>query len=146
MRYIGIDYGSKRIGLAVGSDVDGLAFPREVLQNNKDTLPKIKEFIKDNNIDAIVIGESKNLDGIDNPIMRDINQFSEQIKKEINIPVFFESELYTSHQAQHIQGKNDMIDASAASLILGSFLERQKHNRGESDSHADIFDKIQDNN
>ena len=143
MRYLGIDYGGKRIGLAVGTSDDGLAFPREVIENNRETLDFILSYIQDNNIEALVVGESKNLDGTPNPIMEEIQGFIEEFKAQSDIPVYLEPELYTSHQAQHIQGKNAMIDASAASLILGSFLERQKHNRGESDTHADIYDSIQ---
>jgi putative holliday junction resolvase len=142
MNYLGIDFGGKRIGLSVGNDKDAIAFPREVIANDRERISIIKKYIEDENIEVVVMGESNNLDGTPNPIMKAIKVFAEEIKDELNIPVFYEPETYTSHQAQHIQGKNKMIDASAASLILNSFFDRMKHEKGESDTHADIYDSI----
>lgn len=142
MNYLGIDFGGKRVGLAVGNDTDNIAFPREVVLNNKSLLEKIGEYIEKEQIGSIVLGESKNLDGTPNPIMKNIEEFSVQLRSEYSIPVLFEPETYTSQEAQLLQGKNEMIDASAASLILNSFFQRQKHQKGESGTHADIYDSI----
>jgi len=127
MKYIGIDFGLKRIGIAVGDTQNCVAFPREVIANNKNTVSYIKDFVKKEAVDGIVIGESKNEKGEKNPVMVQIEIFADDIAKETKLPVYFEPEFYSSKQAAEIQGKNEMIDASAASIILGSFLNKNKN-------------------
>jgi RNase H-fold protein (predicted Holliday junction resolvase) len=63
----------------------------------------------------------------DNPIQVQIKAFVENLQATQNIPVHFEPEFMSSHQATHFQGKTAMIDASAATIILQSFLDKQKH-------------------
>ena len=68
MKYLGIDFGEKRVGIAV-SDIEGnIAFPKIIIENNTDLLKKITDFCNENAIEAIVIGESKNYKGEDNKI------------------------------------------------------------------------------
>lgn len=129
MRFLGIDYGTKRVGLAL-SDEDGqLAFPKSVLSNSKDIIEDIKKLCAEEGISGVVIGESRDLDGTPNPLMKDIEIFMEQLKKEIDIPLYLEPEFFTSHQAQKIQGKNKMLDASAAAIILQSFLDKENNKK-----------------
>ena len=129
MRFLGIDYGTKRVGLAL-SDEDGqLAFPKSVLSNTKDLATDIKKICVEENISGVVVGESRDLDGTPNPLMKDIEIFMEQLKKEIDVPLYLEPEFFTSHQAQKIQGKNDMLDASAAAIILQSFLDKENNKK-----------------
>ena len=129
MRFLGIDYGTKRVGLAL-SDEDGqLAFPKSVLSNTKDLAMDIKKICVEESISGIVVGESRDLDGTPNPLMEDIEIFMEQLKKEIDVPLYLEPEFFTSHQAQKIQGKNDMLDASAAAIILQSFLDKENNKK-----------------
>ena len=59
--------------------------------------------------------------------MKDIESFMEDLKKEIDIPLHLEPEFLTSHQAQKIQGKNNLLDASAAAIILQRFLDRENN-------------------
>ena len=129
MRFLGIDYGTKRVGLAL-SDEDGhLAFPKSVLSNTDNLIDEIKEICVEENISGVVIGESRDLDGTPNPLMKDIEIFMEQLKKEIDIPLYLEPEFFTSYQAQKIQGKNKMLDASAAAIILQSFLDKENNKK-----------------
>lgn len=132
MRFLGIDYGTKRVGLAL-SDEDGqLAFPKSVLSNTKDLALDIKKICVEENISGVVIGESRDLDGTPNPLMKDIEIFMEQLKKEVSVPLYLEPEFFTSHQAQKIQGKNKMLDASAATIILQSYLDRKQFKESQS--------------
>jgi RNase H-fold protein (predicted Holliday junction resolvase) len=62
----------------------------------------------------------------DNPIMAKIRMFADELTRETSVTVVFEPELLSSHQATHFQGKHAMIDASAASIILQSFIDRKK--------------------
>lgn len=125
MRYLGIDFGTKRVGIAL-SDEDGkMAFPKEVIENSPRLLGRILDMCIEENVGAIVIGESKDLDGTRNPLMKKIEVFVDSLRTNTKIPVFFEPEFFTSHQAQKIQGKNAMIDASAAAIILQSFIDKR---------------------
>ena len=124
-KLLGIDYGKRRVGLAVSDDLGRLAFPNVVLENDSSILEKIQKIIKDENIDTIVVGESKNFKGEPNEIMKDIEEFVGILKKENSARVFLEPEFMTSQQAERIVGKNDMNDAGAASLILQSFIDKR---------------------
>ena len=126
MKYIGIDYGKKRIGVSLSDDEGALAFPHMVLENKRETIEKIKEICVENSISAVVVGESRDFKGKPNPIMKDSVIFAEKLKKETHLPIFFEPEFLTSLEASHIQGESHLTDASAASLILKSFLDKKR--------------------
>lgn len=124
MRYLGIDYGSKRVGLALSDEEGRMAFPYVVIENANDLLEKIKTIIEKEKVDEVVVGESKNFQGEENQIMIAIKKFADDLKREVGKEVRYEPEFLSSHQAQSIQGKNEMLDASAAAIILQSFLDR----------------------
>ncbi len=125
MKYLGIDYGKKRVGIAV-SDVEGkIAFPKIVLEN-KGLLEKIFEMCKELSVEAIVLGESKNYKGEDNKINPQIISFKKDLSVKLKLPVFLESEFMSSMQVEKTFGKTDMLDASAASIILQTFLDKEK--------------------
>ena len=73
MKYLGIDYGKKRVGLAISDDLGNMAFPKAVLENDPELLKKIKEIILNEKVEAVVMGESKNFKGEPNKIMQEIN-------------------------------------------------------------------------
>lgn len=123
MKYIGIDFGEKRVGIAI-SDEDGkIAFPALVLENNNKLLQNIFSFCQENNIKNVILGESKNYKGQSNLIMKKINSFKLELES-LRLKVFWEPEFMTSIQASRITGENKMLDASAAALILQSYLDR----------------------
>lgn len=126
MRYAGIDYGTKRVGVAFSDEKGRMAFPDCVLRNDKDFFSELKARLADKGAKAIVIGESRDLGGEPNPVAADIDRFAEKLKREINLPIYFEPEFYTSVEAGRIQGKNEMHDASAAAIILQSYLDRHR--------------------
>jgi len=127
MAFLGIDYGEKNIGIAV-SDIEAtLAFPLKVLKNSNSVIREIKEVCQEKEIEAIVLGESLDLSGKPNLIMKDIGAFKELLQSELKKPVFLEPEFYTTAQALQTQGKTKMTDASAAAIILQIFLDRKKY-------------------
>jgi putative Holliday junction resolvase len=131
MKYLGIDYGTKRVGIALSDEGATFALPLKVLpnsKNNHDLLDSINEVVCDNEVKTIVLGESKDFKGEDNKIMDKIREFKEVLENKLQIPVILEPEFLTSHAAEQFQGKNDMHDASAAALILQSYLDRLKNN------------------
>ncbi|MCB9806050.1 Holliday junction resolvase RuvX [Candidatus Nomurabacteria bacterium] len=135
MKHLGIDFGSKRVGLAISDDGGSLAFPLEVLSNDDKLVLNIKKIVEDNNIEKIVIGESKDFQMKENKIMAEARQFSEDLKKEISCDIVFQPEFMTSMQVEreHFQisemGKKrgyhkvKDVDAKAATIILQSYLD-----------------------
>ena len=131
MKLIGIDYGTKRVGVAA-SDTEGtMAFPKMIIPNDRALLPTLVSFIRAENAEALVVGESKNLSGEDNVVTAEIRRFVEALERECDIPVHFEPEFYTSHEARRLsedvpsKGKEGAVDAKAAAIILNSYIQRQ---------------------
>ena len=127
MRYLGIDYGSKRVGVAITDEEGKMAFPLKVLENKEDLIYNIILICKEKNINEIVVGESKDFSQQNNKIMDDVVPFVENLKKSSALPVFTHTEFMTSQEAERLQGKNDMLDASAAAIILKSYLDSSAH-------------------
>lgn len=124
MRYLGIDYGSKRVGIAVSDPTKTICSPLAVLKNSTTLVSEIKDICREKSIEAVVVGESKNYSFKDNFIMKEIRPFVETLKNELGIPVYLHPEFLTSREAEHIQGGGNMLDASAAALILKSYLDK----------------------
>jgi len=125
MRFLGIDYGSKRVGTAISDETGTLAFPHSVIPNNKELIPALKKIITEEKVTEIVMGESRDYHGKENPIMEGIRACKEALEQETGLPVHLEPEFLTSAQAAYFQGKHDKLDASAAAIILQSYLDRK---------------------
>lgn len=125
MRILGIDYGEKNVGIALSSEEQDFAFPHSVINNDEHLLNKIGKIIKEEDVGEIVIGESLNYAQEENPIMEEIKKFVVELKERFGLPVHYEVEILTSVQARRIQGHSKSIDASAASLILNTYLEKK---------------------
>lgn len=123
MRLLGIDYGSKRVGIALSDEGRQFAMPLIVLKNSKNLLKEIAGLALENSIKEIVLGESKNYKGKANTILPESLNLKMDLEKEGFI-VYLEPEFMTSANAERFQGKNDMLDASAAALILQSYLDK----------------------
>lgn len=136
MRYLGIDYGSKKVGLAL-SDVSGaMGFPHAIYSNTPRLADELCSLIAKENVGAVVIGESRTLSGGENPIVKDARALGSLITEHSGTPVFYESEVFTSAEARRAPAKelksrsakrSALVDASAAALILTSYLSRTKN-------------------
>ncbi len=124
MRLLGIDYGSKRVGIAIGDTDHGMAFPKVVFKNDQDLVKNILKIIKEESIEGVVMGESKNFKNEDNKIMKEILGFKKVLEENSSLEVTLHPEFMTSAEAVHLQGENEMLDASAAALILKSYLNK----------------------
>lgn len=124
-RIMGIDYGSKRVGLALSDPSLKFAMPLSVVSNDPELLAKVQKIAVDNEVKEIVIGESKDYKGNANPILLDSLEFKAKLES-LGFVVYFEPEFMTSVQAERLQGKTDLLDASAAALILQSYLDKEK--------------------
>ncbi len=139
MRYLGIDYGTKRVGVAVSDEMGSLAFPKAIFHNDAQLIPNILKLCEEEEVTDIVLGESHNSNGKENKVMKEITEFKEKLEKESGKQVFLESEFMTSMEAsrqrfeiQSEQGRNTKsdktkIDDSAAALILQRFLDKRKN-------------------
>ena len=122
MRLMAIDYGEKRVGIASTDETGGFALPRAVWPNDKTLLDKILKLKEEEGIEKIIIGESRNLDGSANPIQQAIGRFKVELEKR-GVEVVSHPEVFTTLEARRLQGPTGMTDASAAALILKSFLD-----------------------
>jgi putative Holliday junction resolvase len=141
MRFLGIDYGTKRIGLAISDENGKLAFPKEILPNDFHTFDRLSVLIKKENIKEIVVGESVDFSGKLNALSGRIEVFILELSEKFNLPVHKQKEFLTSVEAR--KSKNDKstlnqaqshnkvkqiksgrIDASAAALILQRYLDK----------------------
>jgi len=126
MKYLGIDYGIKRVGIAI-SDTEGkVAFPKIVLENNTELVQKVSDLCNEFDIGTVVIGESKDYKGEDNKISSEIISFKRGLAFLIKVPIFLEPEFMSSIQVEKTFGKTNMLDASAASIILQTFMDKEK--------------------
>ena len=128
MRILGIDYGSKRVGVAVSDENRQFALPVSVVSNTITLLEEIQKIAIDNESREIVMGESRNYKGEPNEILLDSMEFKKKLEKD-GFTVHFEPEFMTSVQAERWQGKSILTDASAAAIILQSYLDRGRNEK-----------------
>lgn len=123
MRYLGIDYGSKRVGIALSDEKGEFAIPVIVLNNSKKLIDEIVALAEENKVEKIIMGESKDYKGKPNAIYKESLEFKKKLEGE-GYTVEMEPEFMTSMHAEKTQGKTKMLDASSAALILQSFLDK----------------------
>lgn len=125
MKTLGIDYGSKRVGIAMSDDTGTLAFPRDVFENDKMLLERIQALCQKEQVALIVLGESRNFQGEPNAIMSELTAFKKKLEESIHISVVFEQEFSTTAAARAAGTRGAILDAHAAALILQRYLDKQ---------------------
>jgi putative holliday junction resolvase len=134
MRYLAIDYGTRRTGLAICDPSETIVSPLAVIEGQKNLAEKILEIIARENVEAIVLGLPLNMDGTAGSQAKMSTRFAEELKKRANIPVHFQDERLSSFAAEEKLAPADFtrkkkakrLDAIAAAQILESFLEQKK--------------------
>lgn len=135
MKYLGIDYGTKKVGVAISDEEGRVAFPHAVLPA-KDALAAVAALIDEQGVGQVVVGESRDLSGLPNPVQKQIAEFARELGELTEVPVVLEQEFFTSALAarqfapeEKSRKKNPEhanLDASAAALILQGYLDRRK--------------------
>jgi putative Holliday junction resolvase len=133
MRYLAIDYGDKRTGLAICDHAEIIASPLTVIEGQKNLLKKIADIVKSENVDAIVLGLPLNMDDSKGPRAKLVLKFAEQLKTQLKIPVHLQDERLSTFQAGDKlapadftrKKKKKRLDAVAAAEILQDFLEQK---------------------
>ncbi len=125
MNILAIDYGTKNIGLARASTEVDVVLPFGVIENEdkKSGLQELVNKIKKEKIDKIIIGLPFSLDGTENKNTQRVRGFADELKKEINIPVEFATEIFSS-QAGDRMGAGVSRDEKAAMVILQGYLSK----------------------
>lgn len=132
-RLMGIDFGEVRIGIALSDPLQIISQPFRVIPNNDNTISEIQNIIKTEEVEKIILGLPLNLDGEDTKKTLEVREFSEILISNIEIPVIFWDERYTSVEANEklkemgygIAESRKVIDKVAASIILKSYMENQ---------------------
>jgi putative holliday junction resolvase len=126
MRLLGIDYGTKRVGTALSDESGKMAFPHQVFVNDTELLKNLEKLITDKGVTGIVIGHSLNKEQQPNKIQAEIEELVTDLTLAVGLPIHLQPEQFSTQATLHIQGRTAMTDASAASLILDSFITKFK--------------------
>ena len=130
-RILALDYGKKRTGIAVTDVLKITANPLDTIQTN-DLLPFLDKYLKNEDVEGIVVGLPRRLDNTDTHVTQDVIKLVESLKKKYQINVYTEDEKFTSKLAvdamitggmkKKERQKKENIDRISATIILQSFL------------------------
>jgi putative Holliday junction resolvase len=133
-RFLGIDYGTVRIGLALSDPTGTLASPLQFLENQspQQVTTALSELIQTHQIAGLVIGLPRNMDGTYGPSAQKVRDFIGQIQKSISLPITpIDERLTTAQASKQLSGiglnqkqLRKKVDSSSACLILQQYLDR----------------------
>jgi len=133
MKFLGIDFGEKRIGLAIADDKTKIAFPFKTIlyKNNKQILEDIRLILDEEGITDIVIGLPLSFSFQETKESKTITEFISKLKEKFQTRnIYEENEVLTSKEAENLLGiqknKQGLVDAVAAALILQTFIDKHK--------------------
>ena len=136
MNVLGIDYGLKNVGFAIGEQITNncSTYFSKKFKNRKELIEEIKNLITEWDIKTVVIGLPFNLDNSESEMSLEIRNFSKKLEKDINIKINFVDEKLTTYEARQIMkdlNKNEKEirknnHGLAAKLIVDSFLREEK--------------------
>jgi putative holliday junction resolvase len=134
MHFLGIDYGTKRVGLAHGDEI-GVATPLPALIDADESVRwrKLGELIKTRRITELVLGYPYNMDGSVGFKAKEVEAFAARLTAEYGLPVHLVDETLTSDEAESSIAKKDrrgvrgsgLVDSRAACLILQDYLDQK---------------------
>ena len=134
MNVLAIDFGLKRIGIAVGSTESGIAFSREVLRNDENLFDRIAGITDLEDVKRIIVGMPFKRDGSVGDIDQELQEFILALEHKTSIPVELADERYTSKIAQSKlrelgvkeKAMKTKIDAMSAQVILQDWLDKNQ--------------------
>lgn len=137
-RIMGIDYGDKRIGIALTDLMQVIASPFEVYKtvNSNADIEHLQKIIEEQEVETVVIGLPLNMDGSEGERARKTRLFGSNIADKSNVNIVFQDERLTSFEADNILSdakvrtdkRKDLIDKLSACLILESYLNERSKN------------------
>ena len=123
---MGIDYGKKRVGIALSDETERFAYPHSVLDARKDLVGNTVKICRNERVGKIILGRSLDYKMRPNEIMGAISEFKNELEIASGLTIEFEDEFMTTQEAGRLQGENKMSDASAAALILKSYIDKHQ--------------------
>jgi len=135
MRILALDHGSKRIGIAVSDELKVIAQPLEFVAAEPfaDVLARLRELVRDKQVELILVGLPRNMDGSYGPAALRVQDVVAALKGALTVPIRTWDERLTSAQANRvlIQGnvrrdkRKEKVDKMAAAILLQSYLDSQ---------------------
>ena len=133
MRILAIDHGSRRMGIAISDELKTLAQPVEFIPAEPfaDFLARLKQLLREKEVELIVVGMPRNMDGSYGPAALKVQEFVAALKSAITVPIKTWDERLTSVQANRflIEGgvrrdkRKEKVDKTAAAILLQSYLD-----------------------
>ena len=133
MRVLGIDHGSKRVGLAISDETGTIAQPLTFLPAEPESklLDQLKEMVADRAVAQVLIGLPRNMNGTYGPAAEKARAFAAALEKVLTVPVRTWDERLTSAQANRFLIESGMrrdkrkqrVDQTAAAILLQSYLD-----------------------
>lgn len=133
MRYLALDIGDKRIGVAVGNSVQRLATPLAVIARGRieQDAERISAILREYDIDAIVVGLPRHADDTPSEQEKATLNYISRLAPHLNVPIHFHDERYSTWQARQAQRERGLkeakgkkrIDSEAAAVFLQDFLD-----------------------
>lgn len=137
MRVLGLDYGSVRIGLALSDPSGTIAGPLEVYRRRSlpQDLAELKQIVRDREIELVVVGLPRNMNGTEGPQAAETREFVQQLRAEIDCPVDLWDERLSSVIAERAMleaglsraRRKQKRDKVAACVILQGYLDRYRN-------------------
>lgn len=139
MRYLAIDHGQKRTGLAISDASETLVSPHAVIEtsNQRDLVRRIVDIIRAEGIEAVVLGLPFNMDDTEGPRAKKVRQFGLELEAQTDCPIILHDERLSSFEADYLseelnltrKKKKKRLDAIAAAAILRSYIEKKGNTR-----------------
>jgi len=130
MRYLGIDFGERRTGLAISDDTGRVATPLMTIQRTSDAqaISEIIAVIESEGVQRLVLGEPLRLDGSRGPAAERVSSFARKLGEATGLPITLVDEALTTHEAaarlaERPSSRRDSLDAVAAQIILQEALD-----------------------
>ena len=139
MKYLGLDLGSKTLGIAVSDQTGLIASSYKTINHNEDydsLITEIEKIVKELNIEEIVLGFPKNMNNTIGPKGELSLEFKNKLEKILDIPIILQDERLTTKSAEDILIKGNVsrkkrktvVDSLAATIILQAYLDRREYN------------------
>jgi len=130
MRWLGVDPGSVRVGVAACDPEERVAVPIEIVPASA-AFPAIRAIVKREEIGGIVIGLPRTLEGVEGEAARAARKLGERLTR-LGLPVEYEDERLTSVAAERGMPRGESADDIAAALLLQQFIDRRRNLRAAS--------------
>lgn len=142
MKYLGIDFGSKKVGFAQSDDEGRMAYPLMIAPNDEALFRDTLELIREMKFSTVVIGESVDGKGKPNPIAKEARAFAMKIENTIDVKIVFEREWYSTVEARKQPGNEGShdVDDQAAAIVLQRYLDKMNGPGVYSEDEGDVDD------